>query len=77
MPAQWTGRLIGEMHVARITARQLAAEAGWNARYLSTVLNGHREPKKAEETLSTALARLIAAKKTAPADEGGGGERGG
>ena len=59
MPAQWTGRLIGEMHVAGITARQLAAEAGWNARYLSTVLNGHREPKKAEATLEAALARLI------------------
>ena len=59
MPAQWTGRLIGEMHVAGITARQLAAEAGWNARYLSTVLNGHREPKKAEATLRAALIRLI------------------
>ena len=59
MPAQWTGRLIGEMHVAGITARQLAAEAGWNARYLSTVLNGHREPKNAEATLRAALIRLI------------------
>lgn len=59
MPAQWTGRLIGEMHVAGVTAKQLAAEAGWHEKYLSAVLNGHREPKKAEETLRAALARLI------------------
>ena len=59
MPAQWTGRLIGEMHVAGVTAKQLAAEAGWHEKYLSAVLNGHREPKNAEETLRAALARLI------------------
>lgn len=28
MPAQWTGRLIGEMHVAGVTAKQLGSRAG-------------------------------------------------
>ena len=60
MPAQWTAALIGEMHLKGITAKQLAAEAGWHEKYLSAVLNGHREPKKAEETLTAALERLSA-----------------
>lgn len=28
MPAQWTGELVGRMHNAGITAKQLAAELG-------------------------------------------------
>lgn len=59
MPAQWTADLLGEMHLARVTAKQLAAEVGWNEKYLSVVLNGHREPKNAEQTLRAALARLV------------------
>lgn len=59
MPAQWTANLLGEMHLAGVTAKQLAAEAGWHEKYLSVVLNGHREPKNAEQTLRAALARLV------------------
>lgn len=59
MPAQWTANLLGEMHLAGVTAKQLAAEAGWHEKYLSAVLNGHREPKNAEQTLRAALARLV------------------
>ncbi len=60
MPAQWTGELIGEMHIAGVTAKQLAAEVGWHEKYLSAVINGHREPKGAAETLKAALQRLTA-----------------
>lgn len=60
MPAQWTATLIGEMHLKGVTAKQLAAEAGWHEKYLSAVLNGHREPKNAEATLNAALKRLSA-----------------
>ena len=59
MPAKWTAELLGEMHLARITAKQLASEVGWNPKYLSVVLNGHKEPKGAEEKLRTALKRLL------------------
>ena len=59
MPAQWTADLIGEMHLAGVTSKQLAAEVGWHEKYLSVVLNGHREPKNAEQTLRAALARLV------------------
>ena len=58
MPAQWTAELIGEMHLCNVTAKQLADEVGWNPKYLSTVLNGHKNPKNAEVKLRTALARL-------------------
>lgn len=54
----WTGVLVGEMHVKGITAKRLAAEVGWNPKYLSTVLNGHKAPKDAEEKLRAALARI-------------------
>lgn len=60
MPAQWTADLIGEMHLNGVTAKQLAEEVGWNPKYLSVVLNGHRNPKGAEQTLRSALSRLIA-----------------
>lgn len=59
MPAQWTGELISKMHLAEVTAKELAKEVGWDPRYLSTVLNGHREPKKAEEKLRAALEHLL------------------
>lgn len=59
MPAKWTADLIGEMHLARVTAKQLAAEVGWHEKYLSAVMNGHREPKGAEQALRAALERLV------------------
>ena len=62
MPAQWTAEVIGKMHLNGITAKQLAAEVGWHDKYLSVVLNGHRNPAGAEEKLNAALERLISAK---------------
>ena len=58
MPAQWTAELIGKMHLEGVTAKQLAEEANLNPKYLSGILNGHYEPKNAEQTLRAALARL-------------------
>lgn len=58
MPAKWTADLLGDMHLAGVTAKQLAAEVGWHPKYLSSVLNGHREPKDAETKLRKALNRL-------------------
>lgn len=58
---KWTGQIIGDMHTAGITAKQLSAEAGWHEKYLSAVMNGHRQPKNAEQTLRAALDRLVAA----------------
>ena len=59
MPAQWTGRIVGEMHINDITGKMLAAELDWNEKYLSQVLNSSDPPKKAEEKVSAALERII------------------
>ena len=59
MPAQWTGELVGRMHNAGVTAKQLAAEMGKNPKYVSQVLNGRYSPKKAVAELNEASKRLI------------------
>lgn len=59
MPAQWTGDVVGQMHQHGILKKDLALEMGWNAKYLSQVLNGRVEPHGAEERIRQALARLI------------------
>ena len=62
MPAQWTGDLVGKLHNYGFTKEQLAEKAGWHPKYLSAVLNGHRTPKGAEQTLNQALDELIGSK---------------
>ena len=59
MPAQWTGQIIGQMHLNCITAKELATELDWNPKYLSQVLNSRVNPKGAEEKLTAALNRII------------------
>jgi len=66
MPAQWTGRIVGEIHNNNLTAKELAKELDWNEKYLSQVLNSENPPKDAEAKVSAALARLIARKSQAP-----------
>lgn len=59
MPAQWTGSIVGEMHVNGITGIMLAAELDWNPKYLSQVLNSPDPPKGAKDKITAALTRLI------------------
>ena len=63
MPAQWTGSIVGEMHLHGIKGIELAAELEWHPKYLSTVLNSADPPKGAEEKITSALKRLIERKK--------------
>lgn len=58
MPAQWTGNLIGDIHNAELRIKDVAEEAGMNPKYVSQLLNGHCESKKAEVRLREALERL-------------------
>jgi hypothetical protein len=58
MPAQWTAEIIGKMHLYGVTGKQLAEVVGWNPKYLSQVLNGHVNPKGAEEKLRSGLERF-------------------
>lgn len=59
MPKEWTGDLVGLMHNNRITFSQLADKLGVTNRYVSMVLNGHREPAGAEERFRTAVNELV------------------
>ena len=60
MPAQWTGALIGRMHIHGITLKELSDHMGRNPKYVSGVINGHYEPAHAEEQYNKALDALIA-----------------
>lgn len=59
MLEEWTGRVVGAMHVHMIPYKVLADELGWNVKYLSAVLNGHRKPKDAQEKIEAALNKVI------------------
>lgn len=47
------------MHVHKISKKQLADHIGVTREYVSLVLNGHREPKGAEEQFKTAVNEII------------------
>lgn len=64
MPKEWTGELVGLMHLHRITATELADKLGISKQYLSMVLNGHREPPDAEQRFRAGLDELIAEAET-------------
>ena len=59
MPAKWTGRVVGLMHVHRITQTELAEEAGWTRTYTSMILNSDNTTGHAREVLTNALDRLL------------------
>ena len=50
------------MHIEGVSALELANELGWNPKYLSVVMNGHRTPKGAEETVTAAYQRVAVKK---------------
>lgn len=60
MPKEWTGELVGLMHNHKISCKELADELGVTNRYVSMVLNGHREPASAETRFKSALQNLLA-----------------
>lgn len=59
---KWTGELIGKMHNHKVSLQELADELGMTKGYVSMILNCQRKPPNAEERLTSAVDRLIAAK---------------
>ena len=59
MPKEWTGDLVGLMHTHKITFSQLAEKLEVTNRYVSMVMNGHREPAGAEQKFRAAVEELI------------------
>lgn len=58
MPLEWTAEVVARLHLAKITKKQLAEEAGYTPEYISMVLNGHRDTENAKATILAALNRL-------------------
>lgn len=58
MPAQWTGDIIGQMHLIGTTSSELSKQLGYNPKYVSAILNGKRSPKGAEEKFRKALQEI-------------------
>ena len=65
---QWTGEVMGKLHVYEISCKTLADKLGWHEKYLSAVLNGHRKPKKAEAQVMQALNELIQEKENSKSE---------
>lgn len=63
MPEKWTGEIVGALHVYGVTAKELAEKLGYNSKYLSSVLNGHKTPRGAEEKVRKALNELLGERK--------------
>lgn len=59
MPKKWTGDLVGLMHTHGISFTQLADKLGVTNRYVSMVLNSHREPAGAEDKFRAAVEEII------------------
>ena len=59
MLEEWTGHVVGKMHIHMIPYKVLADELGWNVKYLSAVLNDHRKPKDAQEKIEATLNKII------------------
>lgn len=56
---KWTGELIGKMHNSGISKKELAARLEFTPEYVSMVLNGKKEPPKAEDRFNAAVDELI------------------
>ncbi len=59
MPERWTGEVMKELHLNRLTCKDLARKMEIREGYLSEILNGKRSPKRAEERVMAALQELI------------------
>lgn len=60
MREEWTGEVVGKMHVAGVTNDDLAKEMCCTKSYVSMILNGLRKPPNARERVESALERCIA-----------------
>ena len=58
MNSTWSADIVGRLHMLKVSKRKLAELTGYSAGYISMILNGKRDTKKARETIETALCSL-------------------
>ncbi len=54
----WTAEVVGRMHAAAITGKQLASEAGITNTYLSAVLHNKKGNAGTQQNIIAALERI-------------------
>lgn len=59
MEKAWTGRIVGLLHMHRITQAELASELGITAQYVSMVLNGKKTSKGIDERMENAIQAIV------------------
>ena len=59
MEKEWTGRIVGLLHMHRITQAELASELGITAQYVSMVLNGKKTSKGIDERMEAAILAIV------------------
>lgn len=69
MPAQWTADIIGQLHLHKIAKKELAQKIGVTPEYVSMVLNGHRDPRDAQEKFRQAVCAIIAERQKSSASQ--------
>lgn len=63
MPEKWTCKIVAQMHMYRITNREIAKQMGVTQEYVSMILNGKRSPEGAEQKFREALSQIVQQKK--------------
>lgn len=58
MLKKWIGEVVGEMHIRKISIKQLASHLDVTPEYISMVLNGHREPVGIEARLRKVIEEI-------------------
>lgn len=69
MPAKWTGKLVGKMHMHNIYQTDVAKELGMSRTYVGLILSGDREPAGGREKLEKAVDAIIARRAAQKEDE--------
>lgn len=59
---KWIAKVVGEMHVNKISITALAEKMGVSRGYASALLNGKRSPQGAKERITKAIQDLIEGK---------------
>lgn len=65
MKPEWTGQMVGKMHVNGVTYEELGEELGIGKAYVCMILNGSREPDGVQEKFETAIETIIKRKQEA------------
>lgn len=59
MPEEWTGDVLREMHINRVTAKEVAEELGVTKSYISMIMNGKKNPAGMEKRMRDAIYAIV------------------